>query len=324
MENTFSVRYIILIILVLIITGCDSKKDYEFDPVVVPTQIITIDSLYTTTEYVPTGGGDSLFSGVKGNFDVYSILRFDTISGSYDSIFIKLKSDSTNIGLQFYQVIDEWSEDSLYKWEDLTLLVDTSSLLQSYLVNNKNPLIKLNSQTINVIDEYGIAIYSDSFYSFASREENEPKLRIYIGDSIRDLSCLGDLFIVKNPYDSLLTDTLLIGRGLDIKPTLFIPVDSLPSNRDNIARAGLIFEVEEPLPFNIVAYDSGGFEYSSKDYIEGDTNFIEFDLRTLIQSDFSEDYIRVIIGAKKRLEGIDVKGLHRGELRLMWAEIGMK
>ena len=129
---------------------------------------------------------------------------------------------------------------------------------------------------------------------------------------------------MKNPYDSLLTDTLLIGRGLDIKPTLFIPVDSLPSNRDNIARAGLIFEVEEPLPFNIVAYDSSGVEYSSWNYMEGDANFIEFDLRTLIQSDFSEDYIRVIIGAKKRLEGIDVKGLKLGGLRLMWAEIGMK
>lgn len=324
MENTFSVRYDILIILALIISGCDSKKDYEFDPVVVPTRSIKIDSLYTTTEYVPTGGGDSLFSGVKGNFDVYSILKFDTIPGSYDSIFIKLKSDSTNIELQFYQVIDEWFEDSLYKWEDLTLLIDTTVVLDTSIVNTANPLIKLNDQSINVIDEYGIAIYSDLFYSFASREENEPKLRIYIGDSTYSLSCLGDLFIVNNPYDSLLTDTLLIGRGLDINPTLFIPVDSLPSNRDNIARAGLIFEVEEPLTFNIVAYDSGGFEYSSKDYIEGDTNFIEFDLRTLIQSDFSEDYIRVIIGAKKRLEGIDVKGLHRGELRLMWAEIGMK
>lgn len=324
MENTFSVRYDILIILALIISGCDSKKDYEFDPVVVPMRSIKIDSLYTTTEYVPTGGGDSLFSGVKGNFDVYSILKFDTIPGSYDSIFIKLKSDSTNIELQFYQVIDEWFEDSLYKWEDLTLLIDTTVVLDTSIVNTANPLIKLNDQSINVIDEYGIAIYSDLFYSFASREENEPKLRIYIGDSTYSLSCLGDLFIVNNPYDSLLTDTLLIGRGLDINPTLFIPVDSLPSNRDNIARAGLIFEVEEPLTFNIVAYDSGGFEYSSKDYIEGDTNFIEFDLRTLIQSDFSEDYIRVIIGAKKRLEGIDVKGLHRGELRLMWAEIGMK
>jgi len=327
MENTFSVRYDILIILALIISGCDSKKDYEFDPVVVPIKIITIDSIYTTTEYVPTGGGDSLFSGVKGNFDVYSILKFDTIPGSYDSIFIELKSDSTNIELQFYQVIDEWFEDSLYKWEDLTLLVDTStsSLLQSYLVNNKNPLIKLNDQSINVIDEYGIAIYSDSFYSFASREENEPKLRIYIGDSIRDLSCLGDLFIVNNPYDdSLLTDILLIGRGLDIKPTLFIPVDSLPSNRDNIARAGLIFEVDEPLPFTIVAYDSSGVEYSSWNYIEGDTNFIEFDSRTLIQSDFLKSHIKVVIGAKDKLGGIDVKTLYRGELRIMWAEIGMK
>ncbi len=327
MENTFSVRYDILIILALIISGCDSKKDYEFDPVVVPTRSIKIDSLYTTTEYIPTGGGDSLFSGVKGNFDVYSILKFDTIPGSYDSIFIKLKSDSTNIELQFYQVIDEWFEDSLYKWEDLTLLIDTTVVLDTSIVNTANPLIKLNDQSINVIDEYGIAIYSDSFYSFASREENEPKLRIYIGDSIRDLSCLGDLFIVNNPYDSLLTDTLLIGRGLDIKPTLFIPVDSLPSNRDNIVRAGLIFKVEEPLSFNIVAYDSGGFEYSSKDYIEGDTNFIEFDLRTLIQSDFLKSHIKVVIGAKDRLGGIDVKTLDRldrGDLRIMWAEIGMK
>lgn len=329
MENTFSTRSDLLIILVLVLvlleTGCDSKKDYEFNPVPVYTDIVNIDSFYTIIEYIETGKGDSLFCGIKGIFDSYTLLLFDTIPEDFDSIFIRLKSDSANATLYFYEIIDEWFEDSLYKWEDISWLIDTSQLILSSSVDTIDPIIKLNDQTINIIDEYGVAIYSDSFYSFASRQENEPKLKIYIGDSTYSLSCIRDLYIINNPYDdSLLKDTLLVGRGIDIKSNIFIPVDFLPIDRKNIARAGLLFEIEKPLPLAITAYDSEGNEYFERNAAEGDTNYIEFELRTLIQNDFIDDYINIKIEAKRKIEGIDVMSLKNSELRLMWAEIGVK
>ncbi len=324
METAFPDRYVLLIISILIISGCGSQKEYGINPIPVSTEIVEIDSFYTTTLYVPTGGGDSLFSGIKSNFDSYALLKFDSIPVSFDSVSIKLKSDSTQLGLCFHQITDEWYEDSLYEWEDIGMLINTSTVLQTSLVNTKNPEIKLNGQSLNVINEYGIAIHSDSFYSFASREENEPKLIIYQGDSTYNLHCLGDLYIVKNPYNNLLKDSLLIGRGISIKPHLFIPVDSLPPDRDNLARVGLLFKLEEPPAFDIIAYDTSGNEYSSECYTVGDTSFIEFDLRTLLKSDFSECYIHVTLGAKNELEGIDVLKFFQSELRLMWAEIGKK
>jgi hypothetical protein len=326
MENSFPTRsnFLIIILLLLLVTSCTSKKDYEINPVPVYTEIVKIDSFYTITEYIKTGKSDSLFCGIKGIFDSYALLLFDTIPEDFDSIFIRLKSDSVNTKLYFYELIDEWYEDSLYTWEDISWLINTSQLIDSSLVETINPLIKLNEQTINVIDENGIAIYSDSFYSFASRQENEPKLKIYIGDSTYSLSCLKDLYITENPFESFLKDTLLVGRGIDIKSNIFIPVDSLPTNRENIARAGLIFKIEEPLPFVITAYDSGGNDYSERNVVEGDTNYIEFNLRTLIQDDFLDNYIKVTIEANRKLEGIEVKSLKKPEFKLMWAEIGMK
>ena len=326
MENTFSIRsdLLIIILLLTLVSGCASKKDYEINPVPVYTEIVKIDSFYTVTEYIKTGKGDSLFCGIKGIFDSYSLLLFDTIPENYDSIFIRLKSDSANLTLYFYEVIDEWFEDSLYTWEDISWLIDTTQLIQSSLVDTINPLIKLNDQTLNSIDEYGIAIYSDSFYSFASRQKFQPRLKIYIGDSTYNRSCISDLYIVKNPYDSLLKDTLLVGRGINIKSNLFIPLDSLPLNRENIARAELLFEIEESFPFDIVAYDILGDIFYGIDYTKGDTNFIRFNLWTLIQSDSLEEYNKIEIDALNKLEGIDVKEFHRPELKLMWAEISIK
>ena len=65
MEATFPDRCFLLIISILIVSGCGSKKEYEIDPVPVLMQVIAIDSFYTTTEYVPTGGGNILFAGMK-------------------------------------------------------------------------------------------------------------------------------------------------------------------------------------------------------------------------------------------------------------------
>jgi len=326
METTFPDRCFLLIISILIVSGCGSKKEYEIDPVPVLRQVIAIDSFYTTTEYVPTGGGNYLFAGIKGAFDSYALMRFDTIPESFDSVFIQLKADSTLCLLSFYQIIDEWYEDSLYKWEDIGELIDTFTVLQTSLVDTINPEIKLDSLSVNLINENGIAVHSNAFYSFDARERgvnNEPKLIVYQGDTTYNLSCGKDLYLVKNPFDSLKKDTLLVGRGVYIKSHLFIPVDSLPLNRNNYARAGLNFEVEEQLSFDLIAYDSSGNEYSGY-YAEGDTNFIEFDLKKLLESDISNDYLHVMIEALNVLGGIDVLGFSENKLKLMWVELGTK
>ena len=166
METTFPDRCFLLIISILIVSGCGSKKEYEIDPVPVLMQVIAIDSFYTTTEYISTGGGDYLFAGMKGAFDSYALMRFDTIPESFDSVFIQLKADSTLCSLSFYQIIDEWYEDSIYKWEDIGELIDTLNVLQTSLVSTENPEIKLDSLSLNVINENGIAVHSNTFYSF--------------------------------------------------------------------------------------------------------------------------------------------------------------
>jgi len=327
METTFPDRCFLLIIFVFIvsmfvISGCSERKEYEIDPKPVEVKTVVIDSFFTTTEYIPTGDGDSLFSGTKGLFDSYALLKFDTIPGASDSVFMKLRSDSTYGELQFYLITNEWYEDSLYKWDDIGFIIDTSVVLQSSSINTKNPEIKLDGQSINAIKDYGIAIHSDFFYSFASREKNEPKLITHEGDSTFNVSCCGDLYIAKNPFDSLLKDTMMVGRGISVKPNLFIPVDSLPLERENFSRAGLSFKVDGTLSFSVKANDTSGNEYFNKSYTEGDTNFIEFNILKAIQPDITGDYIHITIGPRYKLNGIDAETLFNGQLKLMWAVIG--
>ncbi|MCK4420670.1 hypothetical protein KAW48_02645 [candidate division WOR-3 bacterium] len=319
METTFPDRYFLLIVIILFIAGCGSKREYEFNPCPVYTEIVAIDSFYTTTEYISTGGADSLFCGEKSPFDSYSLIQFDSLPDNVDSLFLNLKSDSLGVELQFFSIDQEWFEDSLYKWEDIGWLIDTLTVLDSSFIDTADPVIKLDTSVVTALNQFGIAIHSGSFYSFASREQNEPKLTIYEGDTSYSISCLKDLYLIKNPFDSLQSDTMMVGRGLFIRSHLFIPTDPLPQETDNFARAGVILNLDDAILFNVIGFDVNGNQYSSTYY--SDSNFIEIDFKSLFQAEYSEDYLHIMVGAHNGLEGIAVKTLNSPSLKMMWAEM---
>ncbi len=327
METTFPDRHYLLINFILIISmltifDCGSKKKYPFEPVSVKTKGFVVDSSYTIIEVIPTGNSDKLFCGKKEDFDSYSILKFDSIPAKYDSIFIQFKADSARADLKFYKVTREWYEDSIYGGEDIGSLIDTLEILKETVVNSENPMIILEDPTlINALDNFGVAIHSDSFYSFSSREKDEAKLILYESDSTYYSSCIKDLYIVQN--ENIFSDSsLMVGRGLSVQAHIFVPIDSLPNsllkNRDNLSRASLLFEVEGPLSFDIAACDTSGNEYLYLP-LEGDT--IEFELAGLLKADLPDEFIPIKILAIDEVGGIGVVRLRGGELRLMWAEI---
>ena len=256
METSFPDRYdvlskfillrnLFLLIPILIGIGCDSKKNYYIDPVPVFSKVFEIDSSYTTVRVISTGSSNSLFCGEKGVFDSYSMMKFDSLPYNFDSLFIKLESDSASVILTLYKLEQEWSEDSTYLWGDIGSLIDTLNPLLVEAVNDSNPEIfigdssTLDYSTVDEINSYGLAVHTDTFYSFSA---GETQLLLESEDTLVDsvFSCDEDAYIVKNPFqDTIFADSLLVGRGLSIRTHIFIPRDSLPSESElnSMARA---------------------------------------------------------------------------------------
>jgi hypothetical protein len=254
MEASFSDRYNVLrkhsligflvaIVIIAAAIGCEPRKGYSVDPVPVFSKVLQIDSSYTTVKAISTGSSSVLFCGKKDIFDSYSIIKFDTIPENFDSLFLRFVSDTFTCELTLFVLNREWSEDSVYEWEDIGSLFDTLNPIQVatlYPVPVDSPAVDTNSliflgdpisldeSVISAIGNYGLAIHSDRFYSF---DAGETRLKIEYSDTLTPsvIRCTEDAYLVKNPFqDSIFGDSLLIGRGLSIRTHILIPRDSLP------------------------------------------------------------------------------------------------
>lgn len=332
MESSFSVRYHVLkkfipFLLILIQIGCEPDKEYPIEPVRVFTEVVKFDSSYTKVKEISTGFSDNLFSGKKGVFDSYSIMRFDSIPENFDSLFLRLESDSASVMLTLYKLKKEWSQDSIYLWGEIGSLIDTlSPPIKVEEVEDSNPRIYIgNSSTLDhsLIDEinrYGLAVHTDTFYSFSAEDS---RLEIESEDTLADsvVSCVEDAYIVKNPFqDTVFSDSLLIGRGLSIKTNIFISADSLPSDLSTIAKALLVFEVPDTIPFSFWAsINTSGDIYLPNYY--SDNEMIKFDFYNFFIKAPDDDNFHIEIKATQVDEGVGVGRLGEGEFRFLWAEI---
>jgi hypothetical protein len=326
LKKYFLIEFIIVVVLVALTIGCDRRKDYFVEPVPVFSKVLRIDSSYTKVEVISTGYSNLLFCGKKDIFDAYSLIKFDSIPKTFDSLFLKLKSDSASVVLTLYELKKEWSEDSIYVWSDIGTLIDTLNPLLIEAVNDSNPKIfignssALGSSIIDAINSYGLAVHSDSFYSF-NAEESE--FWVVTEDTLVDsiYSCVEDAFIVRNPFqDTVIGDSLLVGRGISIRTHLFIPRDSLPSHSqlNAIAKAEMCFDIADSIPFNVrTIYSSPALILYRDPYMLSDS--LKFDLTTIFRN-ISGDSVVLEISAYQETEGIDIKRLSDGEIRFIWVE----
>jgi hypothetical protein len=317
-------RNLILMVTIIIGIGCDRRKDYHVDPVPVFSKVVKIDSAYTRVSVISTGDSDSLFCGKKGIFDSYSIMKFDSIPEGFDSLFIKFRSDSTSVVLSLYELKMEWSEDSTYLWDDIGSLIDTLTPIQVSAVDSTDPIIfigdssSLDYSIIDAINSFGLAVHSDSFYSFNA---GETRLKVESEDTLLDsiFGCVEDAYLVKNPFqDTIFTDSLLVGRGLSISTYIFIPRDSLPSDFNSIAKAEMLFDITDSIPFSVRAIYSSPtlFLYRNSSML---SDSLKFDLTTVFRN-ISDDSIFLQIRAAQVTEGIDIERLSDGEIKFIWVE----
>ena len=328
LKKGFLIEFIIVTILVATTFGCDRRKNYFVEPVPVFSRVLRIDSIYTSVEVISTGDSDSLFCGKKDVFDAYSIMKFDSIPEDFDSLFLKIRSDSASVVLTLYKLMQEWREDSTYLWGDIGSLIDTLNPLIIEAINDTNPQIfigsssALGSSIIDAINGYGLAVHSDSFYSFNAYES---ELKVVTEDTLADsiFSCVEDAFIVKNPFqDTLFTDSLLVGRGISIVTHIFIPRDSLPKDLNSIAKADLCFGVLNDMPFSVGFYSVGStYLYTRSAYSESDS--LKFILGYYFRELSHDSILHLQIRAEDDLGGIGVGSLGDIEdmgINFIWVE----
>lgn len=344
----FLIEILIFIILILAMIGCEPNKEYGVEPVSVFSRVLRIDSGYTTVEVISTGRSNSLFCGRTGIFDSYSIIKFDSvkfdsISENFDSLFLRFSSEPFTCELTFFALKQEWSEDSLYKWDDIGSLFDTLNPVQvdtiyplhvispdpvaSSSVGDTNSLIflgdfiSLDESTIDAIGNFGLAVHSDRFYSFDA-EETKLKIKSYDTLAPSVIDCAEDAYIVSNPFqDSIIGDSLLVGRGLRIWAHLFLPRDSLPVDLNSIAKADLCFGVFDPMPFRVRFWSSGSNYLYTRDPLDSDT--LKFDLHNYFKWLSHDSILHLQIRPTNELGGIDVTSLEDIEdigIQFIWVE----
>jgi hypothetical protein len=317
-------RIFILLVPVLIGIGCDSKKDYYVDPVPVFGKIVNIDSSYTSVRAISTGNSSLLFCGKKDIFDSYSIIKFDSIPEDFDSLFLSLKSDSASVMLSLYKLKKEWSEDSTYLWGNIDSLIDTLNPFQFKAVNDSNPQMFIGSSStlgevlIKEINSYGLALHTDTFYSFKAEKS---KLKVKSQDTLADsiFSCVEDAYIVKNPFqDTIFSDSLLVGRGLSIRAHIFIPRDSLPADLNSIAKAKLVLDVDSVFPFDLEAILGNALFYS---IYTAEDDSVKFEVGAFFKQAAVDSNLHVRIKAINERQNIGFEKLGEGVIQFIWAEL---
>jgi len=345
METSFSDRYnilsklillrnLILFAPILIGIGCDSKKDYYIDPVPVFSKIVKIDSSYTSVRVISTGTSNLLFCGKKDVFDSYSIMKFDSIPENFGSLFLRFVSDTFTCELTLFALEQEWYEDSVYEWNDIGSLIDTTSPIQvatMYPVPVDSPAtdtnsliflgdsLSLDASIISSIGNYGLAVHSDRFYSFSA---GETRLKVESEDTLADsiILCVEDAYIVKNPFqDTIFTDSLLVGRGLSIRTHIFIPRDSLPLGLNKIAEAELVIDIADTVAFTVGAnLSTSELSFTSLSSSEGDS--LRFDLASFFRSVPDDSIFHIKVEAREEKEGIGFEKLGDSEIKFIWVE----
>lgn len=318
----------IIFVLILIGIGCESKKEYHTEPVPVFSRVVNIDSSYTSVKVIATGSSDFLFCGRKGVFDSYSMMKFDSIPEDFDSLFILFDSGLDTVMLTLYKLKQEWNEDSAYLWNDIGSLIDTLHPLRIAAVNDSNPLIfigdsfSLDDSEVSAINSFGLAVHSNSFYSFGA---GVTKLKLEPADSLDSLlSCTRDAYLIKNPFrDTIFTDSLLVGRGLSIRTHIFIPRDSLPLELNSIAEAGLFFDIADAIPFYIEAIINNSAVYFPTYFSNIDTtgnDLLKFDFWSFFKEVSDDSVFHIEVLAIDEINGIDLKKLGNSELKFVWVE----
>jgi len=327
----------VLVLIIVVFVGCEPNKEYVVDPLPVYDKIVRIDSGYTRISVISTGSSDSLFCGKKDIFDSYSIMKFDTVPESFNSLSLRFVSDTCTCELTLYKLKKEWYEDSVYLWSDIGSLIDTLNPIRvaaMYPVpvdspdTDTNSLIllgdslSLDGSTIKALLDYGLAVHSDRFYSFAAEKT---KLKVETKDTLMDsvVNCAEDAYIVKNPFqDTIFTDSLLVGRGLSIRTNLFIPRDSLPPLLNKIAKAELFFEGVDTMPFGLTALMSTEENsYTAYSYFENDS--MKFDLGYFFRRVPDDSVFRIQITAENETDGIGVSpigNIENCKMRFIWVE----
>jgi hypothetical protein len=248
---------------------------------------------------------------------------------------LRFVSDTITCELSLFVLEQQWYEDSVYKWNDIGSLFDTTNSIQvatMYPVHVDSPATDTNSliflgnstsldeSTINAIGNYGLAVHSNRFYNFKA---DSTKLKIESDDTLALSSILSteDAFIVRNPFqDTVIGDSLLVGRGISIRTHLFIPRDSLPSHSqlNAIAKAEMCFDIADSIPFNVrTIYSSPALILYRDPYMLSDS--LKFDLTTIFRN-ISGDSVVLEISAYQETEGIDIERLSGGEIRFIWVE----
>ncbi len=323
----------VLVLIIVVFVGCEPNKEYVVDPLPVYDKIVRIDSGYTRISVISTGSSDSLFCGKKDIFDSYSIMKFDTVPESFNSLSLRFVSDTCTCELTLYKLKKEWYEDSVYLWSDIDSLIDTLNPIRvaaMYPVpvdspdTDTNSLIllgdslSLDGSTIKALLDYGLAVHSDRFYSFAAEKT---KLKVETEDTLMDslVSCAENAYIVKNPFqDTIFTDSLLVGRGLSIRTNLFISRDSLPPLLNKIAKAELFFEGVDTIPFGVSAIVNSNIFYPS---FENDS--MKFNLGAFFRSVPNDSIFRIQIKSKDEVDGIGVSpigNIENCKMRFIWVE----
>jgi hypothetical protein len=327
LKKNLLIEILIIIVIFAAAIGCEPTKELTVEPVPVFSKILNIDSTYTEVSVIPTGNSSLLFCGEKDNFNSYSILKFDSLPESFDSLFLQLQSDSAAVELTLYELKEEWSENSVFLWDSIGNLIDTLDPIVIQAVNDSNPRIFIGSSytldysVIENIGNFGLAVHSDPFYSF-NAEETRLQLDTVSGDTLVNSSvwCMEDAFIVKNPFrDSLFSDSLLVGRGISVRTHIIIPRDSLPEGLNSIASAKLFFDVDTAFSFNVetTSQNSGIILYPG--YTE-DYDSMRIDLARLFQRVGNDSVVDVQIRASNEIGGIGYEKFGGGLIKFVWVE----
>jgi hypothetical protein len=328
LRKNFLIKILMIFIFLAAAIGCEPTREYSVEPVPVFSKVLNIDSTYTTVSVIPTGNSSLLFCGKKDKFDSYSILKFDSIPGSFDSLFVQLMSDSASVELTLYELKKEWSEDSVHLWDNIGSLIDTLNPLLIEAVSDSNPRVfvgnssTLNNSTIERISDFGLAVHADPFYSFRAGE-TQLELDTVSGDTLVNsvVSCIEDAFIVKNPFrDTIFSDSLLVGRGISVRTHILIQSDSLPSysQLNAIAKAEMLFDITDSIPFSVRTIYSTPTLFLYRDaFMRSDS--LKFDLTTIFRN-ISIDSIVLEIKASQETEGVDIERLGKGKIRFIWVE----
>lgn len=290
-----------LCISVSLMLGSCSKRERSLvgisqypDSLLLNPDTLTLDSLVLDSTYhhfIPTGSSRTLLLGFEGEYEAWTLFRFECELIEYDSARIHLPpaDDSVSVGLEFgiHRISGEWDDTSVewpFQWYEPTPLIQAAISPSETLIviDCPAPETVVSGEDTTLSWNLLFIPTAGGMAKLSSTESvTRPAIRLYKDTITTSAYPAIDAYVIYHP--DVDTSLLWVGGGWVLRSDLTFDISKLPAN-SIISRAELTLQVCNPSTewMEIIAFipDAGR---SAAGYLDTDSTSIAILLTDLVQ-----------------------------------------